>query len=296
VPPRKPSPVGCHVPLAGSPSGLTYVLAGSPSGLTYVDRVGAEAMQIFAANPRSWALPRATPAADAAFAEQCAGRRLPVFIHAPYLVNLASPTDATRRKSVKTLRHSLERGTRLGARGVVLHAGAAIDAANFDEALATTRELLMPLLDELPDNGPDLLIEPTAGGGEPLAATVGDLAAVFEILDGHPRLGVCLDTCHAYAAGHDLAKPGGVRTTLNALVRAVGRGRLKLIHANDTKDPLGSRRDRHATVGAGQIGAEPFAELFRHPATRGVPVIVETPGGVDGQARDIKLLKSLRDR
>ncbi len=82
---------------------------------------------------------------------------------------------------------------------------------------------------------------------------------------------------------------------LNALVRAVGRGRLKLVHANDSKDRLGSKRDRHATIGAGLIGADPFAELFRHPATRGVPVIVETPGGIDGQARDIALLKALRD-
>jgi deoxyribonuclease-4 len=271
-------------------------MAGTPSGLAYVDRAGAEAMQVFASNPRGWAVPRATPAADATFAEQCVERRLPVFIHAPYLVNLASPTDSTRMKSVKSLRHCLERGARLGARGVVLHAGAAIDSANFDIAIATTRELLMPMLDELPDDAPDLLIEPTAGGGEPLAATVADLAPLFDALAGHPRLGVCLDTCHAYAAGHDLAKPGGVRTTLNALVRAVGRGRLRLVHANDTKDPLGSNRDRHATVGAGNIGSEPFAELFRHPATRGVPVIVETPGGVVGHTRDINLLKALRDR
>ena len=106
---------------------------------------------------------------------------------------------------------------------------------------------------------------------------------------------MCLDTCHAFAAGHDIAVPGGVRTMLNALVRAVGRGRLKLVHANDSKDRLGSKRDRHATIGTGQIGADPFAELFRHPATRGVPVIVETPGGIDGQASDIALLKSLRD-
>jgi deoxyribonuclease IV len=86
-----------------------------------------------------------------------------------------------------------------------------------------------------------------------------------------------------------------VRTTLNALVRAVGRGRLKLVHANDSKDPLGSKRDRHASIGGGLIGQDPFAELFRHPATRGVPVIVETPGGLEGHARDIAVLKALRD-
>jgi deoxyribonuclease-4 len=178
----------------------------------------------------------------------------------------------------------------------VLHSGSAVDGSQRDTAINAMRELLMPMLDDLSPQAPDLLIEPTAGGGEALASTVDDLAPLFDALESHARLGVCLDTCHTFAAGHDLATPGGVRTTLNALVRAVGRGRLKLVHANDCKDPLGSKRDRHATIGKGSIGTEPFAELFRHPSTRGVPVIVETPGGVDGQGRDIALLKKLRDR
>ena len=222
--------------------------------------------------------------------------RLPVFVHAPYLVNLASPTAATRVRSIAAVRHSVSRGALLGAQGVVLHAGAAIEPAQRDAGLAAIRELMLPVLDGLGDDDPDLLIEPTAGGGQPIAATVDDLAPLFAVLDSHPRLGVCLDTCHAYAAGHDLAAPGGVRTMLSALVRSVGRDRLKLVHANDSKDLLGSKRDRHATIGAGTIGTEPFAELFRHPATRGVPVIVETPGGLDGHARDIAVLKALRDK
>jgi deoxyribonuclease-4 len=152
------------------------------------------------------------------------------------------------------------------------------------------------MLDALGDNDPLVLVEPTAGGGEPLAATVDDLAPLFEALEFHPRLGVCLDTCHAFAAGHDVSAPGGVRATLNALVRAVGRGRLKLIHANDSKDPLGSGRDRHTNIGGGLIGAEPFGELFRHPATRGVPVVVETPGDIATHRRDLATLRALRDR
>jgi deoxyribonuclease IV len=284
VPPRKPSLIGCHVPSSGNPSGLTYA-----------ERAGAQAVQIFVSNPRGWAQPKPTPAADAAFGERCAQARLPVFVHAPYLVNLASPTPATRQRSVEAVQHSIARGALMGAQGVVLHAGAAVDPSQRDAGLAAIRGLLLPVLDRLGDSDPDLLIEPTAGGGQPIAATVDDLAPLFAMLDSHPRLGVCLDTCHAYAAGHDLAAPGGVRTMLSALVRSVGRGRLKLVHANDSKDPLGSKRDRHATIGSGTIGADPFAELFRHPATRGVPVIVETPGGVDGHSRDIALLKSLRD-
>jgi deoxyribonuclease-4 len=284
VPPRKPSPIGCHVPSSGNPSGLNYA-----------ERAGAQSIQVFASNPRGWAQPKPTPAADATFGERCAQLGLPVFVHAPYLVNLASPTAATRKRSVEAVRHSVARGAQLGARGVVLHAGATVDASHRDAGLSAMRELLLPVLDDLADDHPDLLIEPTAGGGQPIAATVDDLERLFAALGSHPRLGVCLDTCHAFAAGHDLAKPGGVRTTLNALVRAVGRGRLKLVHANDSKDPLGSKRDRHATIGSGTIGEDPFAELFRHPATRGVPVIVETPGGVEGHARDIVVLKTLRD-
>jgi deoxyribonuclease IV len=284
VPPRKPSLIGCHVPSSGNPSGLSYA-----------ERAGAQTIQLFVSNPRGWAQPKPTPAADATFGERCAQQRLPVFVHSPYLVNLASPTAATRLRSVEAVRHAVARGALLGAQGVVLHAGAAVDASQRDSGLAAMRELLLPVLDGLTDNDPDLLIEPTAGGGQPIAATVDDLAPLFAILGSHPRLGVCLDTCHAHAAGHDLAAPGGVRTMLSALVRSVGRGRLKLVHANDSKDPLGSKRDRHATIGDGTIGEDPFAELFRHPATRGVPVIVETPGGVEGHARDIALLKGLRD-
>jgi deoxyribonuclease IV len=284
VPPRKPSPIGCHVPSSGNPSGLSYA-----------ERVGAQTVQLFVSNPRGWAQPKPTPAADATFGERCAQLRLPVFVHAPYLVNLASPTAATRQRSVEAVRHSVARGALLGAQGVVLHAGAAVDPSQRDAGLAAMRELLLPVLDGLRDDDPDLLIEPTAGGGQPIAATVDDLAPLFASFDSHQRLGVCLDTCHAHAAGHDLAAPGGVRTMLSALVRSVGRGRLKLVHANDSKDPLGSKRDRHATIGTGTIGEDPFAELFRHPATRGVPVIVETPGGVEGHATDIALLKGLRD-
>ena len=287
MPPRKPSSVGAHVFVAG---GL------SASGLPYAERIGAEAVQVFVSNPRGWAASPGDPATDESFRSSCVDRRMPVFVHAPYLCNFGSPTEATRDKTAVAVQHSLRRGKRIGARGVVVHTGSAVDAGARDVALKTMRELVLPLLDDLDDDDPQLLVEPTAGGGQPLAATVDDLAPLFEALEHHPRLGVCLDTCHAWAAGHDLAKPGGVRATLNALVRAVGRGRLGLIHANDSKDPRGSGRDRHTNIGAGQIGTEPFAELFRHPATRNVPVVVETPGDADAHVRDLTTLKSLRDR
>jgi deoxyribonuclease-4 len=268
----------------------------SAAGLPYAARISAEAMQVFVSNPRGWRPTAGDPVADEKFRVACLDRRLPVYIHAPYLCNFGSPTEATREKTVGAVRHSLDRGRRIGARAVVVHAGSAVDAGARDTALKAMRERVLPLLDELTDDDPMLLIEPTAGGGQPLAATVDDLEPLFEALEHHPRLGVCLDTCHAFAAGHDLASPGGVRKMLNRLVRVVGRGRLQLIHANDSKDNLASGRDRHANIGTGRIGSEPFAELFRHPATRDVPVIVETPGDEAAHARDLLILRNLRDR
>ncbi len=287
MPPRKPSPVGAHVFVAG---GLVA------AGLSYAREVGAEAVQLFVSNPRGWAGSPGDPAKDEQFRAACAAAKLPVFVHAPYLVNFGSPTEATRERSADSVRRALRRGRRIGARAVVVHAGSAVDAAHRDLSLKHLRELLLPILDDIGEDGPVVLIEPTAGGGQPLAATIEDLGPVFEALDAHPRLGVCLDTCHAWAAGHDLAAPGGMRATLSSLLRVVGRGRLKLVHANDSKDPLGSGRDRHANIGDGRIGVEPFAELFRHPATRDVPVVVETPGRDDGHKRDLATLKALRDR
>jgi deoxyribonuclease-4 len=286
MPPRRPSKIGAHAPASG---GLAR------GALKYAATVGAEAVQVFVSNPRGWAPSAGNPRDDHAFREGCAAGRIPVFVHAPYLVNLGSPTAATREKSAGALTHALQRGAAIGASGVVVHAGSAVVGTRREEALARVRELLLPILDAVPEGGPSLLIEPTAGGGQALASRVEHLGSYFEALDAHPGLGVCLDTCHAFAAGHDLATPGGVRSTLGALVKAVGRGRLKLVHVNDSRDPLGSTRDRHAALGHGTIGADPLRELFVHPATRDVPLIVETPGGADGHARDIALLHQLRD-
>lgn len=286
MPPRRPSPIGAHVPASG---GLAR------GALRHAVGIGAQAVQVFAGNPRGWTPSPGDPRDDHAFRQGCDAGRIPVFVHAPYLINFGSPTPATRSKSLGALRHSIARGAAIGAVGVVVHAGSAAAGERRGTALGQLREGLLPILDAIAADGPAVLVEPTAGGGAPLAARIEDLAELFAVLDAHPRLGVCLDTCHAYAAGHDLAAPGGVRSTLNLLVKTVGRGRLRLIHANDSRDPLGSGRDRHKQIGAGTIGRDPFRELFVHPATRDVPVIIETPGAAGAQRRDLALLRSLRD-
>lgn len=280
------SPIGAHIHIKG---GLAR------GGLAYTDAVGACAVQVFVGNPRGWKPSAGDPRQDAAFTAGCAERGIPSFIHAPFLVNVGSPSEATVEQSLATVAHTLARGAQLGCAGVVVHAGSAVDAERYDAALRQLHERLLPVLDAVPAGGPRLLIEPTAGGGRSLAATVEDLGPYLAALEHHPAVGVCLDTCHAWAAGHDLAAPGGMTATLDALVATVGAGRLGLVHANDSLDGCGSTRDRHTTIGAGSIGAAPFAELFAHPSTAGVPVVVETPSADEGHARDIALLTALRD-
>jgi deoxyribonuclease-4 len=241
-------------------------------------------------------LPPGDPAQDTLFRDGCGKRGLPVYIHASLLVNLGSPTTLTVTRSAETLHHGLLRGREIGATAVVFHAGSSVDAAHDGKAVHQLHETLLPLLDLAAAQGlPKLLVEPSAGGGRSLASKVQDLEPYLDAVENHPWLGVCFDTCHAWAAGHDLATPGGMTATLDALIDTVGMDRLMLIHANDSKDECGSARDRHETIGAGRIGSAAFAELFAHPATAGVPVIVETPSeGHAGHAADIALLKSLR--
>jgi deoxyribonuclease-4 len=285
-----PTPIGAQIQIKG---GL------AKGGLAYTDAVGARAVQVFVGNPRGWKLTDGDPAQDAAFTAGCAERGVPSFVHTPYLVNVGSPTEATVERSIETIRHNLLRGARLGSLGVVVHAGSAVGEDRYDDALRQLHERLLPVLAALPDDGPRLLIEPTAGGGKSLAATVEDLGPYLAALEEHPLVGVCFDTCHVWAAGHDLSVPGGVTATLDALEATVGPGRLGLVHANDSLDECGSKRDRHTTIGAGTIGVEPFRELLAHPSVAGVPVVVETPSELDGSpsaghARDIALLDSLR--
>jgi deoxyribonuclease-4 len=268
-------------------------------GLAYAREIGAEAVQVFVANPRGWATPAGNPRQDEAFRAACADEGIPAYVHAPYLINFGSHTEATAELSVGSLRHSLRRARQIGALGVVVHTGSATGGRDRATALAQVRERMLPLLEELDPAGdrgdPWLLLEPTAGQGASLCARAEDLGPYFDALERHPRLGVCLDTCHAFAAGHDTAAEGGMKALLDEVTAVVGEGRLRLVHANDSKDVAGAHKDRHTNIGAGHIGAEPFRELFRHPATEGVPLVIETPGGKEGHAADITRLKGLRE-
>jgi deoxyribonuclease-4 len=271
--------IGSHATVSG---GL------ATGGLSYAAAVGAEVIQVFVSNPRGWAAGPGDPVEDARLREAA----LPVFIHATYMINLGSGNQEVADKSAEAVAHALRRGGEIGARGVVVHTGSAV-GWDRPQALRQIGEITLPLLDKLSDDDPDLLFEPMAGQGQMLCAQAGDLASYLSAVEHHPKAGVCLDTCHLFAAGHDLTADGGVAAMLDELNAAAdGLRSVKLVHANDSLLGCGSKRDRHEAIGAGQIGTAPFRELLT--ALADVPFVVETPGGKAGHARDIATLKGLR--
>ncbi len=274
--------VGAHVPAARA--------------FAYACQIEAESIQIFVSNPRGWAMPVVDRGIDEKFREQASAVDLVTWVHAPYLINLGSPTEKTYLNSLASTAYSLERAGRIGAQGVVVHTGSAVDPGYLETAWKQIHDGLLPILDSLSDSSPYLLLEPTAGQGQSLVKRLDDLAYYFKALENHPKVGICLDTCHVFAAGHDLTAPGGVKETLDLLVDVVGEERLRLIHANDSKDVCGALKDRHANIGTGAIGTEPFADLFTHPVVAGVPLILETPGVESDHQREVALLKGLRSR
>ncbi|THJ11339.1 deoxyribonuclease IV [Nocardioides sp.] len=291
---------------AGRPIG-THVLVGKnlvAGALRSAVEIGCEAVQVFCGNPRGWALSAGDPSIDRQFRQATAEMGMRVLIHTPYLVNPGSPTPTTYRNSLALIAHNLRRAVEIGAEGVVVHTGSYVDpgadpdgsAERHAAALRRIREGLMPILESIEDQAaPWLLLEPTAGQGRSLCAGVEDLSAYLAALDFHPKAGICLDTCHVFAAGEPLDEPGGATAAVDRIVEIGGPGRLRLVHANDSKDVRGAFKDRHEKIGQGHIGTQAFAELFGHPATDGVPFILETPGSRGADDPDMTLLRSLRD-
>ena len=282
----------------------THVLVGRDlvaGALKNAVDVGCEAMQVFVGNPRGWARSAGNPAVDREFRERTDALGIRVVIHTPYLVNLGSPTPATYESSAALVAHNLRRAVEIGAEGVVVHTGSYVDPDGHDlrgrheAALRRVRDALLPVLERIEgDAAPWLLLEPTAGQGRSLCAAVDDLGGYLAALDFHPKAGICLDTCHAFAAGAPLDEPGGATGVVDRIVEIGGPGRLRLVHANDSMDERGSCRDRHERIGEGHIGVGAFHELLHHPATEGVPFILETPGSRTVGDAGIPLLKELR--
>lgn len=264
-----------------------------------VDRaaaIGADAVQLFVQSPRAWRFPEHDPADLAAFRAKRRETGLQaVFVHALYLVNLASDNPDFYEKSSSTLRSTAETASAIEADGVVFHTGSHL-GAGLDGALDRIAAALGPALERC--SGPTwLLIENTAGAGGTIGRSVDELAAIFERLDRHPRLGLCLDSCHLYASGYDITDRNALDSLLEEIDARIGLDRLRCLHVNDSKTPLGSNRDRHDNVLQGLMG-ERLGVFLGHPKLQHLPAVLETPGadGDGAGARDVDVLRELHAR
>ncbi len=277
--------IGAHTPTSGGMA---------KRSLGYAETIKAEVIQVFASNPRGWAMPEPNPAADEDFKIKAAAMDVTTYVHAPFLINLGSPTEGTYKNSLASTAYSLKRGKEIGALGVVIHTGSAVDEGHVANAWKQIHEGMMPILNALPEDGPSLLLEPTAGQGQSLVKKLDDLENYLKALEYHPKVGICLDTCHVFAAGHDIAKKGGMTETLDLLVQIAGAERFQLVHVNDSMDVCGALKDRHQNLGDGYIGLDAFKEMLQHPAIANAPLILETPGEEPEHGKEVALLKKLR--
>ncbi|HUX67109.1 MAG TPA: deoxyribonuclease IV [Terriglobales bacterium] len=248
--------------------------------------LGCQTLQIFTASPRQWhaaPLPAARAAALRRLRQQY--RLDPLVVHANYLINLAGANPDFHRRSLAAFRGELERAAAIGADYLVLHPGSG--------ALARCLESLRQAAEGFVWGPLTLLIENTAGGGAHLGGDFGAVAALLDGLAGLP-VGACIDTCHAWVAGYDLATPKGYQAALAQLDEQIGLARIPVFHANDAMAERGSHRDRHQHIGAGQLGRATFRRLLRDPRLQGKAFILETPvDGPDDQARDLAALRHL---
>jgi deoxyribonuclease-4 len=284
--------IGAHMSVAGGVSKA-------------VDRAaahGCEALQIFTKNGNRW-LGKALDPTDVrrfrARLEETAIR--PAVSHASYLINLATTFDPLRRQSIDAFIDELDRADALGLLGVVVHPGTCT-AGSEEEGLRLIAAAIGEALAARAGSQAMVLLEHTAGQGRTLGYRFEHLAAIIDHLDGSPRVGVCLDTCHLVASGYDIVTDAGYCETFDAFDRLVGLGRLKVVHANDSKKPCGSRVDRHEHIGRGCLGEEPFRRLLHDPRFRGLPLLIETekssassrPGSIVLDPLDVGNLDTLR--
>jgi len=257
--------------------------------------LGCECLQIFVKPPRNWLLPELADRAVHRFraAADEAGLR-PVFAHASYLPNPASPEPALWQRSLACLLAEWDRTERLGLAGLVLHPGSHRGAGR-EAGLARLVEALRRLARARPRRTTPILLETTAGAGHGLGDRLEDLARTIEACPDGPPLGLALDTCHLWAAGYDLRSAEGLEALLAKVRRTAGLERVALVHANDARARRGSHLDRHEHIGRGRIGREGFRRLLTHPALRDLPFILETPKrDARGRAMDPVNLRALR--
>jgi deoxyribonuclease IV len=264
---------------------------GVKGALDRAAEIGADAVQLFAQSPRTWRFPQHDPAA----LERFRARREELgigaaLVHAVYLVNLASPDDEIYGKSVSVMRSTMEAACAIDADGVIFHIGSHL-GAGFEHGL----ERVVPALEqvvELCSERTRLLVENTAGAGGTIGRSIEELAALVDRLGRHPRLGICLDTCHLWVSGYNVTEGDAVERLLEEVDAQIGLDRLRALHVNDARDALGSNRDRHANIGEGLLG-EKLAVFLGHPALQSLPAVLEVPGP-DNHGPDADQVAKLR--
>jgi deoxyribonuclease IV len=262
--------IGAHVSNAG----------GLPSAVERGAQRGCQAIQIFNQSPRMWRPTSYDQEDFDAFREAMAASPIKaVLIHAVYLLNPASEDREIRTKSLASLIQSLTVGAGIGAVGVVLHPGSA-KKGDVAKAIKRAGTVIKHALDET--EGCRLHLEDTAGAGGTLGRSFEELEALIDASGGNERLGLCLDSCHMYSSGYDVATPDGLREALDECDRSVGLERLRALHLNDSRTPLGSNRDRHAILGQGTLGPKGCANFVSEPRFDKLPCVLET--GRDGGA------------
>jgi deoxyribonuclease-4 len=263
---------------------------------------GCESLQIFSKNANRWIAPPLDAADVRRFRRRLDETGItPAVSHASYLINLASTNLSLRTQSMDALADELDRAHRLGLLGVVLHPGTCT-AGSEDEALSLIAQAIRAVFARQRRRPTMILLEHTAGQGRTVGYRFDHLSTIIERLDGSPRLGVCLDTCHLVASGYDIASPAGYQSTFEDFDKLVGLTRLKVFHGNDSKRPCGARVDRHEHIGQGCLGLEPFRRLIHDPRFDGLPILIETEkseslqkaGVIAADPLDMKNLETLR--
>ena len=274
--------IGAHISSAG----------GIDKAIDRAVELDADSVQVFTQSPRAWRPTNHDPASFKRFRAKRAEAGIGgVLCHAPYLCNLAAPDDTVYEKSVAAMRNTMEVGCAIGADGVVFHVGSHL-GSGFEAGLERVVPALEQVL-ELCSEETWLLMENSAGAGGTIGRSVDELAVIFDALGRHERLGVCLDSCHLYVSAVDVGDAPTRDALLTQLDDRIGLDRLRALHANDAKAPLGSNRDRHDNIGDGLIG-EGLGVFLAHPKVQHLPVLLEVPGK-DGKGPNADELEKLRD-
>ncbi len=255
--------------------------------------IDAEAIQVFTRNQVQWRARRLTMQEARDFRKAVESNAVrAVVAHGSYLVNLASPDRELRDKSRRAFVQELRPCDALGISALIFHPGAHMGAGS-ERGLEAVARSLNHAMRRTRETEPRILLENTAGAGSTLGRTFEELRFVIERLDQPERVGVCIDTCHLYAAGYDIRSVRGYAKTMQSLEDELGLERVQAFHLNDAKRELGSRADRHEGIGVGTIGREAFRRLVRDRRFAGRPAILETPSGLDGWKRELRLLRRL---